>query len=219
MATTVVKASGTITNPKSTSVTTGEIVTSDTFSGANHDLLGRYSDAGLGGQSVVWKKASNYGAQGLFSINNGVAQAVVKNGIFGAVCLDLLVKNVAIEFKVARFDDGVAGSGATSSVFIDARRIDGTSTTFRLGISKSSMSLLHRNENGTYTDFGSFAYNIGDKIIWMLKENNIKVYVNAVKVIDINHNLTNVKGLVSLARGTLDTDATMAFDDLVVYSI
>ena len=113
----------------------------------------------------------------------------------------------------------MAGTGATSSVFIDARRIDGTSTTFRLGISKSSMSLLHRNENGAYTDFGSFAYNIGDKIIWMLKENNIKVYVNAVKVIDINHNLTNVEGLVSLARGTLDTDATMAFDDLVVYSI
>lgn len=219
MATMVVKATGTIANPKSVTVTTGTVVTSDTFSGGNGDLLGRYSDAVLGGQPLIWKATSNYTGSGIFSINNGVAQAVVKNGIFGAVCLDLLKKNVAIEFKVARFDDGVAGTGATSSVFIDARRINGTTITFRLGISKSSMSLLYRNENNSYTDFGSFAYNIGDKILWVLKENNIKVFVNAVKVIDINHNLTNVEGLVSLARGTLDTDATMAFDDLVVYSI
>ncbi|GEM_PF-1695266 len=219
MSTMVIKCEGKISNPLNNPVITGAIVTSDTFSGNNADILGRVSDCLLGGQAVTWRGFQGFSSAGVYEIKNGVAQATVKNGVFGAVGLDVSLKNIAVQFKVTRFDAGLIGSGNEFTAFFDVRRVNGTSTAYRLGFNQSGLTLMHRNANNVFKYLGTTNFKVGDTILYLAKENSHKVYVNGVLKINVISDDYVGEGYTSLARGVLATDDTWAIDDLILYSL
>lgn len=214
MATTVVKAAGTISNPKSSAVTTGVIVTSDTFTGNDGEILGRYSDAALGGTALTWRSFGALNATDVMKISSGVAKS---GNTSGAVGLDFETQDIAVQFKISSFDAGISDSN--NNAFVDLRRVVGTSKAFRLGLSQSSINVFYRDTANTLNLLGSFSYTMGDTILFLAKGSNIKCYINGKIVINVNHSYTVEKGYFSLSHGTIASGLSYTLDDLVVYSL
>ena len=216
MNTMVVKATGTIANPSNTPVIVGVPVTSDTFSGGDGDILGRKSDAGMGGSPVVWRGFDNYTSANIYTVNNGALVATHVSNI-GAVGLDFKLSNLAIQFKVAQ-------SGADVSdmeVFVDVRRVNGAPLVYRLNFyGGNKLKLIYRNASSNVSVLASTNATVNDTILYIAKGSSHKVYVNGVLKIDVSHSDYVGDGYVSVSRGNISgTAGTFGIDDLIVYSI
>lgn len=212
----VVKATGTIANPSNMPVIVGAAVTSDTFSGGDGEILGRKSDAVLGGSPIVWRGFDNYTSANIYAISNGTLVATHAAN-FGAVGLDFKLSNLALQFKVTQ-----SGADITSyNTFVDVRRINGSSQVYRLNFyAGNKVDLLYRNASGSVSTLASTNATVNDTILYIANGSSHKVYVNGVLKIDVTHSEYVGEGYISVSRGSLQAFAgTFGIDDLIVYSI
>lgn len=212
----VVKATGTIANPSNMPVIVGAAVTSDTFSGGDGEILGRKSDAVLGGSPIVWRGFDNYTSANIYAISNGTLVATHAAN-FGAVGLDFKLSNLALQFKVTQSGADLGSMG----VFVDVRRVNGTSQLYRLNFyGGNKLDLVYRNASSSISVLASTNATVNDTILYIVNGSSHKVYVNGVLKIDVTHTEYISEGFVSLSRASISTLAgTFGIDDLIVYSI
>ena len=220
MSTMVVKTEGIIAAPIDSQVLTGSVVTSDTFSGGDGDLLGRMTDAKLGGVPVQWAGFQGFSSDNIYRITNGTAEAVIASGTFGAVGFHAELADICVQFKISRLDADIPGTTA----FFDVRKAtDGTRTTYRLnfnGDGRLDLTFRDATVEGVIATTGVGGVKVGDTVMYIAFENSHKVYINGALKIDITHSGFLGSGGVSLSRGWFDApDITWGIDDLIIYSL
>ncbi|WP_151765990.1 hypothetical protein [Acinetobacter colistiniresistens] len=216
MNTMVVKATGTISNPSNIPVIVSAVVTSDTFSGGNGEILGRNSDSLIGGSPIVWRGFDGYTSARICAINNGTL-VFTKDDNYGVVGVDYKLTNLAVQFKVTQSDSGITDQ----AVFIDVRRVNGSVQVYRLNFyNGNKLSLIYRNASGTSAILATTDAIVNDTILYIVNGSSHKVYVNGILKLDVTHNGYVGEGYVSLSRGSISALAgTVGIDDLTVYSI
>lgn len=212
----VVKATGTISNPSDTPVIIGSVLTSDAFSGVDGEILGRKSDAKLGGSPVLWRGFDKYASANIYAVSNGSLVAT-HDANLGAVGLDFKLTNLAVQFKVTQSGVDLAAMG----VFVDVRRMNGSIQVYRLNFyAGNKLDLVYRNESGGVSVLASTDATVNDTILYFANGSSHKVYVNGVLKIDVTHTGYVGEGYVSVSRGSIQAlIGTLGIDDLIVYSI
>lgn len=223
MATMVVKTDGVIAAPIAAQVLTGTVVTSDTFSGGDGDLISRMTDSKLGGVSIPWVGFQGFNPAGVYEIKGGIAIGTSGPSTTGSgtVGPNVRLSNLAIQFKLARLDVGLP----VDNQFVDLRKVtDGTTTTYRLSFnSDGSIGLMYRSPTSPQAVIqttGASGVKVGDMVLYIAFGNSHKVFVNGVLKIDVVHNGYLGDGLMALSRGGLpDPNTSWGIDDLIIYSL
>jgi len=210
---TVIKADGTISNPKLGKIISLQLLTSESCTrGTKTDLTGSTTDVYNGGAVYSW-----VGSSGQFALTSlGLTNEQTTGA--GTSYLDMpLIKDVAVSYEAG---------GQGPELIIDLRRVrTGDNYCYRLNMNSGRFAIQRRGVAGSVNN-GSFitsaALNPGDKVYASVKGGKITVYVNGVIILDFDDSAdTELQraGTIAISKASTATGTQTYIKNLQIFAL